>query len=1104
MQDNSNSISKKSITLSSKKNINNSQSFKDTNPTMELPQYLDQTNPIKPIMPNIRNSLQNKLTEQDNIWEISNHDQTSKSDIHIPDKIVNRSPRKSVCTPKVPPRSSLGENPMAILLQNMQITEHIRYILTKPRDERNVEDMQFLIKVFVEGNFFATVDIDKFVANIVQYIEYKFYPKDSVIFYEGDKPEYFYIILKGLVKGLQTRKKNFGENFFTEPEKIFTIGTGKSFGELALCNNILRTCTICCCEDTELICLSKNAYQLLKSDMNTLATTELYDVIKKCQLFQGISKTVKKKLATRSLITSYPSNSVIIKQNETPFQLYIIKNGSLKVLRKIFKEEIDNDDEVNKAYHMEFNDIKDELILEVASLNKGEYVCDFELVRQIPMLNTVISTMPTILVHISIYEIMEILSENDVMLLQANIRNFSGNTELLTQYLYDNKWNRLKAKLKGEVLYKKNFESSAIKGSKLNKTERVFSRPVRGIATLMNSILNPSLNHGYEDDEYNCRAQDNDMPKIIQDNIQKPMTKFNKTEIITGTIEKKILLNAKLREEMEDQHGKTVDQSNQDQEVMNKTSQKFFNHTIERKPIKNLSSGEHLKTEPGKRLTDVSKCKVDQSNSNFLSGTNTTKNLTSSESCVKGTMGNIKSLDKNDKAVTSYHITRPDNKVSLGRQNVKAPLDKFKNRVGNLSNVKHLKDLCSDISTVKNTKQYSKQKKSLISNKNLTDPDELGKKLSLDFKKFDTKNLKKLLEGDQKELYNENQTHINDDISNGPSALLIKKQEFSITKEGNFQNIDNKEIDILRVKRQNEKNKQSNNKFHNTSDNIRRPSGLLDWDELKSRRKDVQLEDPFKKCAQLQPFMKMVRKKIHNDLKRQSSIKTNPIREAQINSRLATIESTQSNSRLGIPRTEKNTSQQKMCPIMTDSDEDNSEASDNKGSGSPRRGNTKEGGLNQLQATLNSIQSDSRSSKDLDNFEVHKRNKLRKMVPFERYLEMDIGKTKRDKANQNQTEFDQPIYNFESSNVKKLGYVPEFNKNTFNKTMREMNHRSSQLLQNSRMNVNNIGRRLSNLGTFISKQTNSSPLQQYKVSHSRRSIYGKKMLTDKSNFYKKN
>ena len=74
----------------------------------------------------------------------------------------------------------------------------------------------------------------------------------------------------------------------------------------------------------------------------------------------------------------------------------------------------------------------------------------------------------------------------------------------------------------------------------------------------------------------------------------------------------------------------------------------------------------------------------------------------------------------------------------------------------------------------------------MISNKNLTDPDELGKKLSLDFKKFDTKNLKKLLEGDQKELYNENQTHINDDISNGPSALLIKKQEFSITKEGNF------------------------------------------------------------------------------------------------------------------------------------------------------------------------------------------------------------------------------------------------------------------------------------------------------------------------------
>ena len=43
------------------------------------------------------------------------------------------------------------------------------------------------------------------ILNISRYVKYKFCPKDTFVFHEGENPEYFYVIIKGSVQVIERK-----------------------------------------------------------------------------------------------------------------------------------------------------------------------------------------------------------------------------------------------------------------------------------------------------------------------------------------------------------------------------------------------------------------------------------------------------------------------------------------------------------------------------------------------------------------------------------------------------------------------------------------------------------------------------------------------------------------------------------------------------------------------------------------------------------------------------------------------------------------------------------------------------------------------------------
>ncbi len=72
-------------------------------------------------------------------------------------------------------------------------------------------------------------------------------------------------------------------------------------------------------------------------------------------------------------------------------------------------------------------------IVEVATLYPKEYFCDYELVHQTPMFNTFVTTIPSDLIQISLYDIIELFSDHDIQLIHANTRKYYTDKKLIDQ-----------------------------------------------------------------------------------------------------------------------------------------------------------------------------------------------------------------------------------------------------------------------------------------------------------------------------------------------------------------------------------------------------------------------------------------------------------------------------------------------------------------------------------------------------------------------------------------------------------------------------------------------------------------------------------------------
>ena len=161
----------------------------------------------------------------------------------------------------------------------------------------------------------------------------KFYPY-SIIFNEGEKGEFFYIIKKGSVE-------SFSKNI---PGKKI-LKKGETFGELALLERKKRTETIKTLEYTILYQLDGKIFREIVNSINKNELKERLEFISLVPIFESMDNIKLNFLASSMFKCVYDINENIFKKGDLGDSLYIIKSGEVnceidgKIIRVIKSKE---------------------------------------------------------------------------------------------------------------------------------------------------------------------------------------------------------------------------------------------------------------------------------------------------------------------------------------------------------------------------------------------------------------------------------------------------------------------------------------------------------------------------------------------------------------------------------------------------------------------------------------------------------------------------------------------------------------------------------------------------------------------------------------------
>lgn len=121
--------------------------------------------------------------------------------------------------------------------------------------------------------------------DIFRMLEKITYPKNEIIFEQGDKPSYIYIIKKG-------RIKLFVENG-DSPFELVTFGEGDCFGESSIIGIRPHAATAIAQEDTELIVLSRTTLMsLYETDIHLFSTLILNIAREACRRLNASSEVM--------------------------------------------------------------------------------------------------------------------------------------------------------------------------------------------------------------------------------------------------------------------------------------------------------------------------------------------------------------------------------------------------------------------------------------------------------------------------------------------------------------------------------------------------------------------------------------------------------------------------------------------------------------------------------------------------------------------------------------------------------------------------------------------------------------------------------------------
>ena len=152
-------------------------------------------------------------------------------------------------------------------------------------------------------------------------------------------------------------------------EFLFTLVAGQDFGDLALLSDAnTRTCTIKSASDnTRLIELSKRNFLEFVGEYKTESIQKILKLFDESMILKGVSNRSKKVLASKSFYLKYPANTVVVKQGDQVYNIYLVSKGSSVVVRRCQKSSIQkylkNNPNTNHLFREKVESMPESLLL---------------------------------------------------------------------------------------------------------------------------------------------------------------------------------------------------------------------------------------------------------------------------------------------------------------------------------------------------------------------------------------------------------------------------------------------------------------------------------------------------------------------------------------------------------------------------------------------------------------------------------------------------------------------------------------------------------------------------------------------------------------------
>lgn len=257
-----------------------------------------------------------------------------------------------------------------------------------------------------------------------------------------------------------------------------------------------RTCTVqVCFDDTNLMEVNKSSFDNFVGEYKTESVKTIINFYRSCYLFKILSDQKKVELSAKSFMIKYPSNTVIVRQNDIPYNIYFIAAGGVRLVRRINLDDGLSTDALtlDSKRHMPLESHDDLLgtcslletmkrrrestegtkLFQVGLLKEGDSFADWELFHNKAVMDSVITTVPTLIIYVPYFWIVERLGPNDLARIKDTSKSKIKNEIILKSFQENAQWNDFKKSLVQNLVYEKECRLS-----RLGKSHKITTKKV--------------------------------------------------------------------------------------------------------------------------------------------------------------------------------------------------------------------------------------------------------------------------------------------------------------------------------------------------------------------------------------------------------------------------------------------------------------------------------------------------------------------------------------------------------------------------------------------------------------------------------------------------